>query len=85
MDQEVDGDRVREAVRILREEFADPSHLELYYHYHDGEKHINFHCPSTVPGVEESSDDRYRLRRTELSGTVAWSLHPIEIPTALKY
>ncbi|MFD1588643.1 hypothetical protein ACFR9U_16815 [Halorientalis brevis] len=84
MTQEVDGDRVRKAVRILREEFGTPNQLELYYYDHDDEKHINFHCPDEVPGVEASADDRYRLRRTELSGTVAWSLDPIEIPSALK-
>lgn len=84
MDQDIDGERVRDAVRILQEEFGEPDHLELYYFDYDGNEHINFHCPEDVPGVDESADDRYRLERTKLSGKTAWTVDPINIPTELR-
>lgn len=80
-----DPERVREAVRILEEEFGQPDHLELYYYDYDGRDHINFHCPTPPAGVEESTDDRYRLEQVELGGNTAWTISSVDVPTELKY
>ena len=83
MSDSPDPERVREAVGVLRSEFGDPDHLELYYSRYNGDDHVNVHCPDAPAGIKESPDDRYRLEPVDLGETEAWTIRPVDIPRKL--
>lgn len=76
---EPNSERVQGAIETILEEFGDVNHLEINcYELNNGDRYTNFYCPESIPGVEQSPRNRYKLTWSKVDETPATALVPVD-------